>query len=133
MTPRMTSEEFCNHANGKPWVNRAEGPVAYDCWGLVLASFREVDGIELPVVAGYANKECSTGEAASQIDMSRFTPCQPTNGAIMAIFKNNEQLEHVGRCLCGRVLHATDKMGTRWDTYQSISNRNRNVRYYKYA
>ena len=128
----MTPEEFCNHANGKPWVNRAEGPNAYDCWGLVLASFRQVDGVELPCVAGYADKECSTTEAASAVDMTRFTPCQPSNDAIMAIFDNRGGLMHVGRCLSGRVLHATETLGVRWDSYATINGRNKNVRYFKY-
>ena len=128
----MTPEDFCNNANGKPWVNRAEGPDSFDCWGLVLASFREIDGIELPSIPGYADKKCSTEQAAKQVNMSRFNECQPRNGAIMAIFKNNGDLEHVGRCLCGRVLHATSGMGVRWESYQAINRRNNNIRYYKY-
>lgn len=128
----IKAEQFCEKANGKPWVNRAEGNGAYDCWGLVLASFREVDGIELPKLAGYDDKKCSTSDAARQMDMSRFTLSQPVNGAIMCILDNKENLIHVGRCLCGRVLHATKGLGVRWDTYQSINSRNRNVRYFKY-
>lgn len=128
----MTPEDFCNNANGKPWVNRAEGPDSYDCWGLVVSSFREIDGKELPNVPGYADKNCSTADAAKQIDMRKFRPCQPRNGAIMAVFDNKGNLEHVGRCLCGRVLHATSGLGVRWDTYQAINRRNKNVRYFKY-
>jgi cell wall-associated NlpC family hydrolase len=128
----MTPEEFCNHANGKPWVNRAEGPEAYDCWGLVLASFREIDGVDLPQCAGYADKNCETAEAAKQIDMTRFNLSQPTNGAIMAVFDNHKNLLHVGRCLCGRVLHATNAMGVCWHSYQTINDRFKNIRYFKY-
>jgi len=128
----MTPEEFCNSANGKPWVNRGEDFTGMDCWGLVLLSFREIDGVELPSVAGYADKDCATADAAKQMDMSRFTESQPRNGAIMAIFKNNGELMHVGRCLCGRVLHATRGLGVRWDSYLAINNQNRNVRYFKY-
>lgn len=128
----ITDVEFCNKANGKPWVNRAEGPVAYDCWGLVLASFREIDGIELPQVAGYADKECSTGEALTSDYMGLFSPCQPVNGAVMAIFDNKGNLEHVGRILCGRVLHATHGLGVTHYTYQNINERYRNVRYFKF-
>ena len=128
----MTPEDFCNKANGKPWVNRAEGNGAYDCWGLVIASFREIEGLELPSVAGYADKDCATSDAAKNIDMSRFIESQPRNGAIMAIFDNRGNLEHVGRCLCGRVLHATEALGVRWDSYRAINQRNKNVRFFKY-
>lgn len=132
MTKLIKAEEFCNKSNGKPWVNRAEGDEAYDCWGLVLASFREIDGTELPVATGYSDKNCSTEDAAKTIDMGRFVPCQPRDGAIMAVFDSKENLTHVGRCLCGRVLHSTIRLGVRWDSYQSINNSHGNIRFFKY-
>lgn len=128
----ITEADFCNKATGKPWVNRAEGDKAYDCWGLVLASFREIDGVELPSVAGYAEECCSTAEAAKQVNMKKFIPSQPTNGAIMAIFDNKGNMLHVGRCLCGRVLHSTESLGVAHHTYQTINNKHRNVRYFKF-
>lgn len=129
----ISAEIFCEKTNGKPWVNRAEGNKAYDCWGLVLASFREVDGIELPKVDGYADENCSTGDALTSDYMSKFSESQPTNGAIMATFDNRGNLTHVGRCLCGRVLHSTEALGVRWETYQAINNKFKNVRFFKYA
>ena len=123
---------FCEKANGKPWVNRAEGPHEYDCWGLVLASFREVDGFELPRLDGYSDKDCKTEDALTPDYLSKFSESQPTDGAIMTIFNSKGRLEHVGRCLCGRVLHATQGLGVRWDTYQSLTAKHINVRYYKY-
>ena len=35
---------------GRPWVNGAQGPEAFDCWGLVRFVLREQRGIALPVV-----------------------------------------------------------------------------------
>lgn len=35
---------------GKPWVSGAQGPEAYDCWGLVRAVQREQYGLNLPIV-----------------------------------------------------------------------------------
>lgn len=130
----ITQEEFCNKTNGKPWVNRAEGESAYDCWGLVVASFREVDGVELPQISGYEDKECTTedvGDEAARLGC--FLPSQARDGAIMVVYNNHDKITHVGRCLCGRVLHSTQSMGVRWDHYQSINNQFKNVRFVKYA
>lgn len=131
----MKADEFCNIVNGKPWVNRGEDIyTGVDCWGLVVASFRHVDGVELPILTGYTDKECSTeraGEEAKRLNI--FQQSQATNGAVMVVMNNRGLITHVGRCLCGRVLHATKSMGARWDTYQSISNQFKNVRYYRYA
>ena len=43
----MKHHDFIRHAIGKPWVNRASGPDSYDCWGLVVAYYREVLGITI--------------------------------------------------------------------------------------
>ena len=129
----MTESDFCNKTNGKPWINRAEGPNAYDCWGLVLASFREVDGIELPQVSGYVDENCSTEEAAKGADkLACYQPSQPCNRAIMAIFNTKGEITHVGRCLAGRVLHATSTLGVRWDTYRAITKKYPDARYFMY-
>lgn len=129
----MTESEFCEMAIGKPWINRAEGPDAYDCWGLVLDSFRQVDGLELPQIEGYADQNCSTEDAARGAETMRcFVPCRPKNLAIMAVFNNNGDITHVGRCLSGRVLHATSALGIRHDTYRAIINRYPTVRFYTY-
>ena len=126
--------EFCETVNGKPWVNRAEGPDAYDCWGLVLASFRDIDGIELPQVEGYTDKKCKTSDAADQLFATgKFMPSQPCDGAIMCIFDTKGRLEHVGRCLCGRVAHATSALGVRLESYSVIMSRYNNVKYFRYA
>lgn len=35
---------------GKPWQAGAQGPEAYDCWGLFRAVQREQFGVEVPVI-----------------------------------------------------------------------------------
>lgn len=129
----MKPEDFCNKANGKPWVNRAEGDQAYDCWGLVLASFREIEGVELPQISGYGDLSLDCRNAVNNDDLGKFSESQPTNGAIMVVFNNKKQVTHVGRCLCGRVLHSTARMGVKWEPYQTINRTFKNVRYYKYS
>ena len=130
----MTELEFCEHANGKPWVNRAEGPNQYDCWGLVLASFREVNNIELPQIAGYADQDCATTDAAKGAqDLDCYQECRPKNGAIAAVFDRKGRIEHVGRVLCNRVLHATSALGVRHDTIRAFTRNHPTARFYEYA
>ena len=35
---------------GKPWVFASDGPEAYDCWGLVVAVYRQMYGRELDII-----------------------------------------------------------------------------------
>lgn len=129
----MNAESYINDVIGKPWVNRAEGPNEFDCWGLVLDSFRKVDNVELPQLSGYADKACKTGKAASEALLSdAYIKCEPQDGAIMvAIF--NGMIVHVGRCLCGGVLHTAEGIGAKFDKHRVIRATNQNVEYYKYA
>ncbi len=129
----MNAEEYINSVVGKPWVNRSEGPDDFDCWGIVIDSFRKIDGIELPQIGGYVDHECDTGEAAQEaLDTNNYAKCQPTNGAIMTAFFNGK-LVHVGRCLAGGVLHASEGLGVRFDKYRVINAVNQQVEYYKYV
>ena len=129
----MNAIDYINSTVGKPWVNRAEGPDSFDCWGIVIDSFRRIDDIELPQIDGYIDKECNTGDAAQEaLDSKNYIKCQPTDGAIMAAFFD-DKLVHVGRCLAGGVLHATEGIGVRFDKYKLIAAVNQRVEYYRYA
>ncbi|MDD5249634.1 MAG: NlpC/P60 family protein [Rhodocyclaceae bacterium] len=60
---------------GKPWENGAQGPNAYDCWGLVRAVYREQLGIALPVVDVDAHKPLAVCRAFADARMhSGWTP-----------------------------------------------------------
>lgn len=129
----MNAETYINSVIGCPWVNRAEGPRSFDCWGIVIDSFRKIDGIELPQIEGYCDTECNTSSAAQEaFDSKSYVKCQPTNGAIMTAFFN-DKLVHVGRCLAGGVLHASEGMGVRFDKYRVITATNQRVEYYRYV
>ena len=129
----MKPEEYINNTVGKPWVNREEGPNSFDCWGLVLDSYRKVDSLELPQINGYNDKDCETSVAAKEaLNSKKYVKCQPSDGAIMAAFFN-DKLVHVGRCLCGGVLHATEGIGVRFDKYRLILATQQHVEYYRYA
>ena len=127
----MIAEDYVNDNVGKPWVNRAEGPDTFDCWGVVIDSFRKIDGIELPQINGYNDTECKTDIAAQEaLNTKTYVKCEAQDGAIMTAFFN-DKLVHVGRCLCGGVLHSTDGIGVRFDKYRLISKINQRVEYYK--
>lgn len=129
----MTPEEFCTLVNGKPWVNRAEGPDAYDCFGVVLDSFRKVDGVELPQISGYADKNCPTEEAAKEAQESGLFPeCRPKNGAIVAIYDKRGNINHVGRVMCGKILHATSALGVRHDKIKTFLRQYPTARFHEY-
>ncbi len=119
--------EFIEKAIGAPWVNRADSNGEYDCWGLITASFLEVDGVELPAVDGYKSKECTIGKAAiKMLRTGSFKKAQASDGAIMTVTNNKGLITHVGRCMHGRVLHSTERMGVRWETYSAINSQFKN-------
>ena len=131
----MNDVDFVNEVVGSAWVNRAEGENGcYDCYGVVIAGFKRVYGIELPPLGGYKDKNCSTESAAKEAtDTGLFTPSQPTDGAIMTVEDDHGNITHVGLCICGRVLHATESLGAKWDKYTSINSQFKNIGYYRYA
>lgn len=127
----MNATDYVNSVVGKPWVNRAEGPDEFDCWGLVIDSFRKLDGIELPQISGYVDPECKTSVAANEAIISgNYETCKPHDGAIMTAYYGGK-LVHVGRCLCGGVVHASEGLGVKFNSYRAIESTNQKVEYYK--
>lgn len=55
MTLNLTPHAACSHWSsafvGRPWALGAEGPDAFDCWGLVREVQRAVFGRELPALS----------------------------------------------------------------------------------
>lgn len=130
----MTAQEFCNSAMGKPWVNRAEGPNSYDCFGLVLDSFRQIEHVELPQINGYTDKQCDTESAANEaIETGLFPMCRPKEGAIVAVCNSKGQITHVGRVLCGRILHTTRRLGVRHESIKAFVRNYNNVRFHEFT
>lgn len=94
----MNATEWINSVVGKPWVDRTDGPDSFDCWGLVIDSFRRIDGIELPEVPGYSSvqpiEEIGAPAAASWIELT-----SPVDSCVFCVYLNNGSMVHVGRVL----------------------------------
>ena len=131
----MNKEDYINKVIGKPWENRAEGPESFDCWGLVVDSFRKIENIEVPQVDGYADSLCDTDIATiEEIKTGNWRPSQPCDGAVMVAYKNDRPI-HVGRVICGGVIHAFGKNGhgsVKWNTFRVINSIFSKVEYYAY-
>lgn len=133
----MTPEEFIKFTVGKPWVNRAEGPDQYDCMGLINDSFRRIDNIELPTIQGYLDNHCPThiaGKEAESFDC--WTKGDGSNGDIVVFKDHKDRIVHVGRVLCGGVLHARgpSKRGTvKFDKLSRIKLEFNRIEFKRYA
>lgn len=126
----MTPEDYINSVVGKPWRNRAEGPEAFDCFGLVIDSFRKVDGVELPQIAGYVDENCDVHRAAAgPLKDGTFRRAQPQDGAIMVAY-DGSKVVHVGRVMAGRVIHAKDGNGVMCHSFRSINRMFSRLEYY---
>lgn len=96
----MTPIQWTESVVGKPWMDRSDGPDAFDCWGLVVDSFRRMDGVELNQVVGYADGEPI--EQAGPIEASSGQWKQidrPQHGAVFCCYTAGGALQHVGRVL----------------------------------
>lgn len=136
----MNTFDYINSVVGKPWVNRAEGPDAFDCFGIVLDSFRQLDHIELPQIPAYQDIHGTTGAGVNaEKQCAHWRRSQPRDGAVMVGYTQVGDAivaTHVGRCLAGGVLHAlgkTDGTGSvQHHSYQLINRLFEKVEYYAF-
>ena len=133
----MKPQDFIALVVGKPWVNRAVGPDSYDCWGLVIKSFELVDEIEMPSIAGYIESDTPTHIAAkSEIIKPWWIDGQNVDGDVSWYFDHKGRFVHVGRVMCGGILHSSGLSGVgavKWERKEVVSSRFSKTEYKKYA
>ncbi|MNP41322.1 hypothetical protein D3C76_1350170 [compost metagenome] len=79
-----------------PYKDGARGPLAFDCYGLVIAVRHEVFGLPLmPSLGGVGRASLRANTTAYHDLKIGMDECQPEPGAIAAAFKG-DYLEHVG-------------------------------------
>lgn len=96
----MTNIDWINAVVGKPWLDRAAGPNAYDCWGLVTDSYLRIDGITLDSAPGYSEGEPIENIGSVFRDQLGWPEqARPTNGSVFCVYLANGAMVHVGRIL----------------------------------
>lgn len=106
----MTPDVFLYAHLGQPWQSGASGPDVFDCWGLVRAWYREVRGIDLPVVDVDALQPLAVRHAFADGARSWKQVDAPADGDAVLMSKAS-QPSHVGVWMNGAVLHCTEASG----------------------
>lgn len=96
----MTNIDWINSVAGKPWQDRAAGPKAFDCWGLVVDSFARIDGVAIGDAPGYAAGEpIETAGAAMRDALGWPELPNAADKAVFCVYLANGSMVHVGRIL----------------------------------
>lgn len=137
----MKPDEYVNSVVGKPWVKGSDDPEqGLDCWGLILDSFRKIEGRELPPV--FQREKCDLSRSAAlALHRGDFVRCDEKEGAIWGLIDSNGYLAHVGRIICGRAVHAAgNELGAgsvvAWPlahTFQHYRSRGFQIEFYEVA
>lgn len=136
----MTPISWINAVVGKPWVDRASGPNAFDCWGLVVDSYRRIDGVEIEPVNGYASGAPIDSAGPAEQSSGRWVEVgKPKHGAVFCCYSPSGSMEHVGRVLAAAgsgllCVHARGKNGkgsTAADTVRLIERAYTSVKYFE--
>lgn len=98
----MTEQEWIDEVVGKDWQDRASGPDAYDCWGLVIDFYRRVFGVEVEDIAGYVNGKTGINKGFKL----RGSEWQESEYGYVAVCFDGDNANHVGVRIGGRVVHA---------------------------
>lgn len=122
----MNAAAFINSIVGLPWQEGAQGPCAYDCWGLARSTQRELFGRDLPLLA------CAAGPSQVNRDNIRdviramdsvelrgewVRADRPQHGDI-AMISHRKYPSHMGTFLRldgGGILHVTREGGVRFE------------------
>ena len=108
----MTKIEYINTFVGTPWLKGSDdiSNGGLDCWGVVVHSFKEIDGIDLPPIESRATCDLD-GLSKKHIDGNLYEEIdEPQEGCIFCCYKNGVMI-HIGRILEGHAVHANGDIG----------------------
>jgi cell wall-associated NlpC family hydrolase len=129
------SMEWINDYIGKPYQLSARGPGAYDCWGLVMAVYREQLGVALPdwnvpgdaalreVVQAVTDGHAEFTAAAMPVDVPRDFDLFAASRSRMP--------HHVGLYIGGGVLHTQTNTGAVWEPLPRFNHTYPNARWWR--
>jgi hypothetical protein len=96
----MNQIEWVNDVVGKPWVDRAEGPDSFDCWGLVVDSYRRIESAEITPVDGYQSSELIEKLGNTERDSGRWSESgHYKQGEVFCVYNAAGSMIHVGRII----------------------------------
>lgn len=119
LTPHATATHWSARYVGLPWVPGADGPDAFDCWGLVREVQRTQYGRELPRLV-IDVREAPPGQWGELRALVKHSPWRQIDGSWadgdILVMLNARGLPHVGvvvarERLC--ILHATGELDER--------------------
>ncbi len=100
---------------GRPWASGAEGPAAFDCWGLVRAVLRDRAGIALPRIQVDGGDIRAVVRAfKAHPELAHWREVEAPRELDAALMAQARHPVHVGLYLevdGGRVLHCGDPYG----------------------
>ncbi|WP_106478100.1 NlpC/P60 family protein [Phytohalomonas tamaricis] len=100
----MDKQTFIGRVVGAPWVNRAQGPDAYDCMGLVIAYYREVEGVEVAPIPAFEDR--SLGIADGYFEQVAGSYWQRDDQGVVFMAFQNDVPCHIGLVIDDRCVHA---------------------------
>ena len=129
----MTEQEWINQVVGKGWEDRADGPDAYDCWGLVIDFYRRVLDVEVEDIAGYVNGKTGINKGFKL----RSDNWKEAEYGYVAVCFDGDNANHVGVRVGNRVIHAFGHSGKAGQVFNhTVSQFTRiyrgNIKYFDY-
>lgn len=115
---------------GKPWVNGAQGPDAFDCWGFVRHVFLEERGIDLPVLEIDADKPLAIRHAiAGEKIAAAWSPVEQADliDFDVVLLSQANHPDHVGVWVDGALLHCVRGAGVVYQTAQAVKRSGWNI------
>lgn len=114
---------------GRPWVNGAQGPEAFDCWGFVRFVFAAERGIALPVLDVDADRPLAIRHAIAGEQLGE--QWQPVVGVPddwdVCLLSQARHPDHVGLWVAGQLLHCIRGSGVVYQSPTSLQRTGWNV------
>jgi cell wall-associated NlpC family hydrolase len=128
----MNEVDYINSVVGTPYKTGSDGGGSFDCWGIVVDSFRNIEQTEIP--KAIEREECNLNESSVEY-LKTWTECTHKDAHIFCCYQG-DRMVHVGRVLGKNFLHAFGDENNGqvmvWSK-RKITMIYKNIRFFKYA
>ena len=106
---------------GKPWVNGAQGPHEFDCWGLVRYIYKTEKNIDIPFCNVDALKPLEVRHAFKESnEYQNWKEVADQQDFDVVLLSQASRPHHVGIWFQGRLLHSIEGAGVVWQAVNSL-------------
>lgn len=122
-------QHWVNYYLNKPYSPHGKGPDSFDCWGLIWHVKLHIQKILLPRMEEYLAKNIGEFSKAYKNETKNWIRLDSPQELCIVALGKSINICHCGVVVEGLVLHSTESVGVRLDSFSDIKKKYKKIEF----